>query len=308
MRFMKKFKLFLALGIVLSSINLHAQQDPQYTQYMYNMNVLNPAYAGSKGTLSIGILGRTQWVGIDGAPKTFTLAAHAPFGKKVGLGFSAIVDKIGPIKEQNVFADFSYTINTSEEGKLAFGLKAGFTFHNLNEASLIAIDPSDTSVLNFDNRTFPNFGAGAFYYTNKFYVGLSLPNVLETKHFDRNNGVTKASEKTHYFLTGGYVFDLSESLKFKPSVMAKAVTGTPLSVDLSTNFLINEKLELGASYRLDDSISGLVSFLVTTDFRLGYAYDYTTTNLGDFNSGSHEIFLVWDIDLSRDKVVSPRFF
>ncbi len=308
MRFMKKFKLFLALGIVLSSINFYAQQDPQYTQYMYNMNVLNPAYAGSRGTLSIGVLGRTQWVGIDGAPKTFTFSAHAPFSKKVGLGLSAIVDKIGPVKEQNVFADFSYTINTSVEGKLAFGLKAGFTFHNLNEASLIAIDPNDPNVLDFENRTFPNFGAGAFYYTDKFYIGLSMPNVLETKHFSRSNGITKASEKTHYFLTSGYIFNLSQHTKFKPSIMAKAVNGAPLSLDLSANFLFNERFEIGASYRLDDSISGLVGFLLTKDLRLGYAYDYTTTNLGNFNSGSHEVFLQWDIDLSRDKVVSPRFF
>ena len=305
---MKKFTLFLALITLLLSINSYAQQDPQYTQYMYNMNVLNPAYAGSKGTLSIGLLGRTQWVGIDGAPKTFTLSAHAPFGEKVGLGLSAIVDKIGPVKEQNVFADFSYTIKTSEEGKLAFGIKTGFTFHNLNEASLIAIDPNDPSVLDFDNRTLFNFGAGAFYYTDKFYVGFSLPNVLETKHFERNHGVTKASEKAHYFLTSGYVFDASENLKFKPSVMVKAAGGAPLSIDLSANFLLNEKFEFGASYRLDDSISGLVSFLVTQDFRLGYAYDYTTSNLGDFNSGSHEVVLLWDVDLSRDKVISPRFF
>ncbi len=305
---MKKLKLFLALGIVLLSMNLYAQQDPQYTQYMYNMNVLNPAYAGSRGTLSIGVLGRTQWVGIDGAPKTFTLAAHAPFSDKVGLGLSAIVDKIGPIKEQNVFADFSYTVKTSKKGKLAFGLKGGFTFHNLNEASLVAIDPNDPSVLDFENRTFPNFGAGAFYYTNKFYIGLSMPNFLETKHFDRNNGLTKASEKAHYFLTSGYVFDIKENLKFKPSIMAKAVNGAPLSLDLSANFLFNERFELGASYRLDESISGLVSMGITKDLRLGYAYDYTTTNLGDFNSGSHEVFLLWDIDLSRDKVISPRFF
>ncbi len=305
---MKKITLFLALMTLLLSINSYAQQDPQYTQYMYNMNVLNPAYAGSKGTLSIGVLGRTQWVNIDGAPKTFTLSAHAPFGEKVGLGLSAIVDKIGPVKEQNLFADFSYTIKTSEVGKLAFGLKAGFTFHNLDEFSLTTIDPNDPSVLDFDNRTFPNFGAGAFYYTNKFYVGLSLPNILETKHFEKENGLTKASEKMHYFLTSGYVFDLSESLKFKPSVMAKAAPGAPLSIDLSANFLLSEKLELGTSYRFDDSISGLVSFLVTDDFRLGYAYDYTTSNLGDLNSGSHEVFLLWDIDLSRDKVISPRFF
>jgi len=305
---MKRIKLFLVLSLVLLSINFYGQQDPQYTQYMYNMNVLNPAYAGSKQTLSIGVLGRTQWTGIDGAPKTLTFSAHAPVGEKLGLGISVIADKIGPLKEQNLFADFSYTINTSEEGKLAFGLKAGFTFHNLDALALTSIDPNDPTHLDFDNRVLPNFGAGAFYYTNKFYVGLSLPNVLETKHFEKSNSVTSASEKMHYFLTGGYVFDASENLKFKPSVMLKAAPGVPLSVDVSTNFLINERFELGASYRLDDSIGGLASFLVTDDLRIGYAYDYTTTNLGDLNSGSHEVFFSWDVDLSRDNVISPRFF
>jgi len=305
---MKRIKLFLVLSLVLLSINFYGQQDPQYTQYMYNINVLNPAYAGSKQTLSIGVLGRTQWTGIDGAPKTLTFSAHAPVGEKLGLGVSIISDKIGPLKEQNLFADFSYTINTSEEGKLAFGLKAGFTFHNLDALALTSIDPNDPTYLDFDNRVLPNFGAGAFYYTNKFYVGLSLPNVLETKHFEKSNSVTSASEKMHYFLTSGYVFDASENLKFKPSVMLKAAPGIPLSVDVSANFLINEKFELGASYRLDDSIGGLASFLVTNDLRIGYAYDYTTTNLGDLNSGSHEVFLLWDVDLSRDNVISPRFF
>jgi len=305
---MKRFKLFLALGLVLFSIDFYSQQDPQYTQYMYNMNVLNPAYAGSKGTLSIGILGRTQWVDIDGAPKTLTLATHAPVSEKIGVGISAIVDKIGPLKEQNLFADFSYTINTSEEGKLAFGLKAGFTFHNLDELALTTVDPNDPTYLDFDNRALVNFGAGAFYYTDKFYLGLSLPNILETKHFEKSNSITQASEKMHYFLTSGYVFDASETLKIKPSVMVKAAPGAPVSIDLSANFLLNERFELGTSYRLDDAITGLISMMVTKDLRIGYAYDYTTSNLGDFNSGSHEAFLLWDIDVSREKVVSPRFF
>lgn len=305
---MKKFKLILMLIIVFISIDSFSQQDPEYTQYMYNMNVLNPAYAGSKGTLSLGLLGRVQWVNIDGAPKTLTLSAHAPIDKNVGLGISIIADKIGPVKEQNVYADFSYTIKTSEEGKLAFGLKGGFTFHNLDALSLTTIDPDDPSSLDLINKTFPNFGAGAFYYTDNYYVGLSLPNILESKHFEKDNGVYKASEKAHYFLTGGYVFKLSENVKFKPSTMAKIAAGTPLSIDLSANFLINERVELGVSYRLDDSISGLVNFSVTNDFKIGYAYDYTTSNLGDFNSGSHEVFLLWDLDLSRDNVVSPRFF
>ena len=305
---MEKLKLVILFFIIVLSLDATAQQDPQYTQYMYNMNVLNPAYAGSRNTLSIGILGRTQWVNIDGAPKTLTLAVHAPVGEKVGLGLSIIADKIGPVSEQNIYADFSYTIPTSNEGKLAFGLKGGVTLHTLDRGALNAIDP-ESVYLDFDNKTLPNIGAGVFYYTTKYYVGLSMPNIMQSKYFEKRNGIiTEASEKTHIFLTTGYVFEMSETLKFKPSIMAKAVQGTPLSLDLSANFLINNKLELGASYRLDDSISGLISFLVSQNLRIGYAYDYTTSNLGDFNSGSHEAFLQWDVDLSRDKVISPRFF
>ncbi len=306
---MKKIKLVVLFFIIVLSLDATAQQDPQYTQYMYNMNVLNPAYAGSRNTLSVGILGRTQWINIDGAPKTLTLAAHAPVGDKVGAGISIIADKIGPVQEQNVYADFSYTINTSNDGKLAFGIKAGLTLHSLDVGALNPNDPNDNAYIDFDNSTLPNIGAGVFYYTDKFYAGLSLPNIIESKHFEKNNGLlTQASEKMHYFLTTGYVFDVSETLKFKPSIMAKAVPGSPLSLDVSANFLLNDKLELGLSHRLDDSVSGLIGFAVAKGLRIGYAYDYTLSNLGDFNSGSHEAFLLWDIDLSRDKVISPRFF
>jgi len=305
---MEKFKLVILFFVIVLSLDTTAQQDPQYTEYMYNMNVLNPAYAGSRNTLSIGVLGRTQWVNIDGAPKTLTMAVHAPVGEKVGLGLSVIADKIGPVTEQNIYADFSYTINTSEEGRLAFGLKGGVTLHSLDRGVLNSVDP-ESVYLEFDNKTLPNIGAGVFYYTNKYYLGLSMPNMMRSKYFEKRNGIiTEASDKTHIFLTTGYVFDLSQTLKFKPSIMAKAVSGSPLSLDLSANFLINNKLELGLSHRLDDSVSGLISFLVSKDLRIGYAYDYTLSNLGDFNSGSHEAFLQWDVDMSRDKVISPRFF
>jgi len=298
-RFMKKITLILFLCVV-TLIDSYGQQDPQYTQYMYNMNILNPAYAGSAETLSFGVLGRVQWVNIDGAPKTFTLSANAPIMEKVGAGISFIADEIGPVKEQNVFADFSYTLQTSERGRLAFGLKGGLTFHNLDALALTTIDPETQSDLDLQNKVIPNFGAGAFYYTNKFYLGLSMPNILEVRHFEEGNGVFEASEKVHYFLTSGYVFDVSESLKFKPSIMAKGTPGSPLSLDLSANFLMNDRLELGMSYRWDDSISGLVSLGVTKDFRIGYAYDFTTSNLGSFNAGSHEVFLLWDVNISID--------
>ena len=159
------------------------------------------------------------------------------------------------------------------------------------------------------NQTHPNFGAGAFYYTDNFYVGLSMPNMLETRHFEKKNGIiTNASEKMHYFLTSGYVFDISDDLKLKPSVMLKAVSGAPLSIDLSVNALVYDTLELGLSWREGDSVSAMINFLISTNLRLGYAYDYTLTNLGDLNSGSHEVFLLYNVDLSRGSLKSPRFF
>lgn len=287
----------------MSITTVFGQQDPQYTQYMYNMNVLNPAYAGSKGITSIGLLGRTQWVGIEGAPKTVTLAVHSPIGRSVGLGLSVIHDEIGPVKEDNIYADFSYTIFTSDEGRLAFGLKAGISFMDVREFITVDPDPLNVPI----HQTSPNFGAGIFYYTNKFYVGLSAPNFLDTKHLEKSGGiVSTASENMHYFLTSGYVFEIADNLKLKPSTMIKATTGAPISVDLSLNLLVEEKVELGLSHRLDDSISGMIGFQVNDDFRVGYAYDYTTSKFGDFNSGSHEIMLLFDFN--RKNIKSPRFF
>lgn len=304
------FVLLLVLGF--TSLDSVAQQDPHYTQYMYNMNIVNPAYAGSRGTLSIGLLGRTQWVGLDGAPKTLTGVIHAPVGKNLGAGFSAIVDEVGPVKEQNIYADISYTISLSEEGRLAFGLKGGITLFNTDFTNITLPQTPRGADEFFDdniNRSFPNFGAGVYYYNEKFYVGLSAPNFLETLHFEKeNNTITRAAEETHYFLTSGYVFDLSQTTKFKPSVMLKGVQGSPLSVDVSANFLFNDRLEVGANYRLDDSVSLLANFGVTPSLRIGYAYDLTTTNLGNYNSGTHEAFLLWDIDFSKKNLKSPRFF
>ena len=306
---MKKFKIItLVISLFVLSLG-YGQQDPQYTQYMYNMNVLNPAYAGSQGTLSIGLLGRTQWVDIDGAPKTMTAAIHAPIGRNVGLGFSVIADEIGPVKEQNVFADFSYTLKLNKEDRLAFGIKAGVSFQTIDFLRLSVNQQNDPLFANNLNKTSPNFGVGFFYYNDKFYAGLSMPNMLETRYFEKQNGViSNASENMHYFLTSGYVFNMSESLKLKPSVMLKAVGGAPLSIDFSANALIYDKFELGVSWRVDDAVSGMMNFLITPTMRLGYAYDHTLSNLGTFNTGSHEVFLLYNLDLSTGQMNSPRFF
>lgn len=308
----KKSAIYVLLVVSFLVLDVSAQQDPQYTQYMYNMNIVNPAYAGSRGTLSIGVLGRTQWVGIDGSPETATFSIHAPVGRSLAVGFSAIVDKHSIVSEQNIYADVSYTISTSEEGRLAFGLKGGITLFDVGLLSAVlpqTLPGGDPSFADNINKVFPNFGAGAYYYNDKFYVGLSVPNILETLHIEKTgNSITRAAEETHYFFTTGYVFDMSETVKLKPSIMLKGVSGAPLSLDVSANVLMNDRLEFGLSYRLDDSISGLVNFGVTPTLRIGYAYDYTTTNLGKFNSGTHEAFLLWDIDFSKKNLKSPRFF
>ncbi len=308
---MKKRILLFVIGLLLFITDFYGQQDPQYTQYMYNMNVLNPAYAGSKGTLSLGLLGRTQWTSVDGAPKTATFDVHAPLGRKVGMGFSVIADEIGPVKEQNIYIDLSYTLTTSEEGRLAFGLKGGVTLQDINLLSIILPqDPNDPLFEDNINETYPNFGAGVFYYTNKFYVGFSVPNILKSTHFKKSGGIiTEASEEMHYFLTSGYVFNLSNTLKFKPSIMLKGVTGAPVSMDVNANFLLYDRLEVGASYRISDSLSALINFAVTPDFRIGYAYDYTISEFSNFNpGGSHELILLYDIDFSKKNLKSPRFF
>ncbi|MDX6745709.1 type IX secretion system membrane protein PorP/SprF [Polaribacter sp. PL03] len=303
-------KLIVIIAVVLFAVSAKAQQDPQYTQYMYNMNIINPAYAGSYDALSINLLGRSQWVGIDGAPRTLTMGINSPVGRNVGLGLSVIVDEIGPVEEQNVYGDFSYTIKISETANLALGLKAGFTFFNVCLPCLNTVNENDQAFINQNaNKVLPNFGAGAFYYTNKFYAGLSIPNLLQTFHFEKEGGqVTRASERKHFFFTTGYVFDLSDDVKLKPSTMVKAAEGAPLSIDFSGNVSLYDKLEFGLSYRLDESVSALINVRASKSLRVGYAYDYTLSNLGNFNSGSHEVFVLFNFDFERNKIKSPRFF
>ena len=197
---MKNCKLIWGVLFLISFTSVFGQQDAQYTQYMYNMNVLNPAYAGSRGNLSIGMLGRTQWVGIEGAPQTLTFSLNSPVGKNVGMGLSVIADTYGPVQEQNVFGDFSYTLKTSEFGRLALGLKAGASFLNVNLLSLNPNDPEFSDALsNNVNEVFPNIGAGAYYYTDRFYLGLSAPNFIERDHLNNDSGIAStATEQMHY--------------------------------------------------------------------------------------------------------------
>lgn len=307
---------FVAAAALLLSFATYAQQDPQFTHYMYNMSVINPAYAtDTPGIVNLGGLYRTQWVGAVGAPKTVSAFAHTPVFKRVEAGISIVSDEIGDVvKENNIYADFAYVIPVSDNNKLSFGLKAGATFFDANFNGFQYSDAApDPAFANNINRVFPNVGVGTFFFSDKYYLGFSAPNLLKTKHLEHQDAIsTIGVEEVHYFFTGGYVFQLNPNLKFKPAFMAKGTKGAPAAFDLTGNFLFNDRFEAGVGYRLGDSVSGLVNFYLTPSLRLGYSYDYTLSNLGDFNSGTHEIFLLFDLDLSGlggkgyDK--SPRFF
>ncbi|WP_082577832.1 type IX secretion system membrane protein PorP/SprF [Flavobacterium sp. Root186] len=308
---MKKI-LYITFFFYITSVS--AQQDPEYTHYMYNMSVVNPAYAtGVPAMMNFGGLYRTQWVGAVGAPKTFTFFGHTAISDKVEAGLSFISDDIGDgvKKENNIYADFAYVLKLGGKNKLSLGLKAGLSSMQTNFNGFKFNDPAtDMAFAENINATKPNIGVGAYYFRDNLYVGLSVPNLLKTKYIEEKSGVNAfGSENIHTFLTAGYVFQVNNMWKVKPAFMTKFVKGAPISIDLTANVLYNEKFELGAAYRIDDSVSALFNFNVTPTLRVGYAYDYTLTNLGQFNSGTHEIMLLFDLDLlgkGFDK--SPRFF
>ncbi|WP_163409633.1 PorP/SprF family type IX secretion system membrane protein [Flavobacterium ajazii] len=309
---MKKIILFISFLFCFTAVS--AQQDPEYTHYMYNMSVVNPAYAtGVPAMLNLGGLYRTQWVGAIGAPKTFTFFGHTSLSEKIEVGASLISDDIGDgaKKENNFYADFAYILQLNGKNKLSLGLKAGFTSLQTNFNGFRFTDPAtDLAFAENINVTKPNIGAGAYYFTDKYYIGLSIPNLLSSKHIEERSGINAfGSEEIHTFLTAGYVFQISDAFKLKPAFMSRFVSGAPISVDITANVLYNEKFELGAAYRINDAVSALMNINVTPSLRIGYAYDYTVSNLGQFNSGTHEIMLLFDLDLlgkGYDK--SPRFF
>lgn len=307
---------FLFIGMIFQG--LVAQQDAQYTQYMFNTLSVNPAYAGSRGQLSFAGLYRSQWVGLDGAPETFTLNLHSPIrNSRLGYGVSIVNDNIGDGVVQETYLDavLSYTIDVSRDAKLSFGLKAGGNMLNLDFNGLRNFDQEVVNQDNIDNQFSPNFGLGIYYHTDKFYMGVSAPSILETEYFDSGSNDPEsvnflATERINFYLITGYVFDLNADLKFKPALLTKAVGGAPLQVDISANFLFADKFSFGAAYRLDAAVSALAGFQVTDQIMIGLAYDRETTELGgaQFNDGSFEVFLRLELLKAFQKTVSPRFF
>ena len=297
----------LLFVLMFTGVISYAQQDAQFTQYMYNTINVNPAYAGSRGALSIFALHRTQWVGLDGAPVTNAVSINTPIsGSNLGLGVSLINDKIGPANENTFSADLSYTIPTSETFKLSFGVKGTANLFNLDVTKLDPKDAGDESLQNY-NKFSPNIGAGIYLHSDKAYLGLSIPNFIQTNRYD-DNDVRIFKEKINYYLIGGYVFDLNQDIKFKPALITKMVEGAPLQIDVSGNFMFSEKFVVGVAYRWSAALSGMVGFQVSDGLYIGYGYDRETTNLKNYNSGSHEIFLRYEIFKNINKITSPRFF
>ncbi|WP_041892312.1 PorP/SprF family type IX secretion system membrane protein [Myroides profundi] len=310
---MKLKKRIILLGMSLLMVglipSLYAQQDPQYTQYMYNANMINPAYAGSRGTLNVFGMYRTQWVGLDGAPKTANVSVSTPLGESgLGLGVNFTNDRIGAMDENNISVDLAYAIDLNADYKLAFGLKGTANLLSVDYTKLNIHNPTDpVSQENLNNKFNPNIGAGVYLYSDKAYVGLSVPNFLTTDRYD-DNDITTMRQKMHFYLMGGYVFDVSENLLFKPAALVKAVSGSPLQVDLTANFLLYDKFTLGAAYRWDASVSALAGFQVNDNLFVGYSYDFETTALKRYNSGSHEVFLRFELFNRRSTINAPRFF
>jgi type IX secretion system PorP/SprF family membrane protein len=302
-----KTKLF-SIVIMFTAIAGFAQQDAQYTQYMYNTINVNPAYAGSRGALSFFAQNRTQWVGLDGAPITNTISVNTPFNNtKLGAGLSIVNDEIGPSTSNSISADLSYTIPVSESFRLSFGIKGTVNLFNIDVNKLNPGDQTDPQFQNFDNEISPNIGAGLYLHSDKAYVGFSIPTFLETDAYN-DNDVAIYKEKINYYLIGGYIFELSPSAKFKPAFMTKLVEGSPLQVDVSANFMFIDKLTLGVAYRWSAAVTAMAGFQISDAFYVGYSYDFETTALENYNSGSHEFFLRYEIFTKNSRMVTPRFF
>ncbi len=306
-------KATLTIIILLFCLNVAlSQQDPMFTQYMFNQVTVNPGYAGSGEVANVTLIDRQQWAGMEGAPKTFNIAANTPLRNiSCGVGLSLVVDKIGPTKQTGFFADYSYQLKVSDKAKLGMGLKAGFTYYKANLLDIQTTEGDDVAFArNIDGDVKANFGIGFFYYTKSFYAGFSVPKLLNndlTTGNSVNNEKLSLSER-HYYIIAGKVFDLNPKLKLRPSLLTKITKGAPMQVDLTANFIYMEKFWLGAMYRIGNSFGFMAQIQLLKTLRVGYAYDLTTTYLSKYNSGSHEIMVSFDFFTGKNKIRSPRYF
>jgi len=302
--------------LVLGTQTVSAQQDPNFTQYMYNTLSINPAYAGSRDVFSAVALHRSQWLGFDGAPTSQTFSAHSPISDgKMGLGLNIVNDQIGITQGTDINAVYSYALEMSRYTKLSFGINAGVNLMNIDYTDLNIFDPTDLQFNNnIENKISPQFGLGALLHNDKYFVGLSVPSLLRNDRFSGNpisdNPISDATvtDRLYYYLTAGVVIDFTPSLKFKPSVLFRHVSDSPLLIELSSNFLINDRFTLGAAYRLNSAFSGIVGFQASDSILLGIAYDKDISAFSSYNNGSLEFFGRFELFKKYKRMYTPRFF
>lgn len=311
---MKAIIKIVILGTMLGiTSGVQAQFEPQFTQYMFNEMFINPAYAGSREQISATSVYRNQWVGLQGAPKTQTASINGPLlNKKLGVGLTIMNETIGVTHQFAVYGDYAYRIQTGSNGAFAMGVQAGFINHQEDLSEVITNEENDKEFLfNTPRVILPNAGFGMYYNTDRFYAGLSIPRMFQNNV--AGDGSSAVSNKLnfqtwHYYFTTGYVFPVSESVKLKPTLMVKEVSGAPLIADITIHALLKDVFWLGFSYRTEDSFAGIVTFQITPQLRIGYSYDYTTTELNNYNSGTHEINIGYDFFFNKKKIVTPRYF
>lgn len=312
MKFKLNIKKWLGiLGLIIITKVSIAQQDPMYTQYFFTSQTINPAYAGSWNSLGFTALTRQQWVGWSGAPKTYIFAMQAPLrNDKVALGLNVINDVVFKTKQFGIWGDYAYKVKMTDYTDLRMGLKAGFTNYSNNLTAYDIIEGNDPLFQSdLTNKFMPNFGVGLFLQNPRYYVGLSVPKMLHSEiKGDNPNNFTVEAEVRHYFLEGGVVFNLGENLKFKPTFMTKATIGAPIQVDLTANFLLMERLWLGAMYRTNDAVGAIAQIILGNSVRIGYAFDYSTTKLQNYHNGTHEIMVSLELRSLTEMVTSPRYF
>lgn len=304
----KRMKIYLIIVFLLGILgSVSAQQDPMFTQYMHNPVSINPAYAGSRGTLNVVAMHRQQWVGIEGSPKTLTLSVNSPFlNYNVGIGLSLISDQIGPGRQTGIYVDYSYHLKLDAKTKLAFGLKGGVNMYDIPLLGLYHYRPDD-QIPSAEKQFLPNFGVGTYLYSDRYYIGFSIPKLLQNNlSDDKNNLINK--EERHFFLASGVVLDVTENIKFKPSTTVRIVNGSPVSVELSAAVLLHERLWLGGMFRFGDSAGAMTKFELTNQLSVGYSFDFTLSELQPFNQGTHEVFISYDFARRNRKTLSPRYF
>ena len=304
-------RVFPGIILLLTSLNLFAQQDPVFNQYMNNLLTVQPAYAGMSGYVNVTALSRIQWVGFDGAPTTTTLTIQGPFKKyNVGLGLSIISDRFGPVRQTGVYADYSYRIPLDNDQFFSFGIKGGFNRYEALLTELTAHDPNDpVAAFDINKKYLPNFGVGFMWHADNFFLGASVPKIFRNK-INSDSGAIVYQEEMNYYVMGGDVLEMADNVQFKPTVLARWSENTPTVIDFSANLLLYDRMWVGATYRFQNSYGLLFQIFLNTQIKLGYAYDLTSFRPSQYNAGTHEFMISYDFAAKRKRFCrfTPRYF